>query len=127
MPRPAIMKVCRLCKQRFNHTDLRLHEPGCRREHLLKVGALFHACVIARRKDGTFERRVVPVRIEELNKDGSILVTNLMTNRTTTLKSPRRLREWMELAHVRNVGRRVKSEARAKKMAAVLDHGAVSA
>jgi hypothetical protein len=112
MSRIPIVRKCRLCGKDFNSQEMRMHEPGCRRKKLLKVGALFHASVVAR-GEGKMVKRVVPVRIEELNDDGSILVTNMMTRRTTTLKSPRRLREWMELAHSRNTGRRLKAEARA--------------
>lgn len=115
MSRLPIIESCRLCGSKLPRNEMRLHEPGCRRERLLKPGALFHMAVVARRPSadgGGFEKRVVPVRLETVNEDGSMLVTNLTTRRTTKVKAPRRFREWMELAHIRNTGRREKREAR---------------
>ena len=93
---PAIMMKCKLCRFKGNKTEMRLHEPGCRREKLLKPGAKFHV---------RLNCAIVPVSIKELHADGTIDAVNLSTGRTIKLKSFRRFREWMGKANVRFTGR----------------------
>jgi len=91
--RPARILKCRLCGLKDNSTAIRLHEPGCRREKLLHVGARFTVVL---------NQRLVPVMIEQfLEDEGGMLCRNLATGRRIKVKSPRRFREWMDTATVR--------------------------
>lgn len=91
--RQPIMLKCKLCGTKLNSTEMRLHEPGCRRSKLLHVGARFTVML---------NQRLVPVMIEQfLEDEGGILCRNLETGRRIRIRSPRRFREWMDTANVR--------------------------
>jgi len=89
------MMKCKLCAFTGNMTEMRHHEPPCRREKLLYVGAKFTV---------RLNNRFVPVEIAEFetgSTEGPIRCTNLATGRSIRLKSYRRFREWMKKANVR--------------------------
>ena len=87
------MMKCKLCGVKLNSTDMRLHEPTCRRSKMLRVGARFTVML---------NQRLVPVMVEQfLEGDGGIQCRNLSTGRRIMVKSPRRFREWMDTANVR--------------------------
>jgi hypothetical protein len=91
--RPPRLLKCRLCGLKDTSTAIRLHEPTCRRAHLLKVGARFTVML---------NTRIVPVMIEQfLDGEGGMVCRNLDTGRRIKVKSPRRFREWMDTATVR--------------------------
>jgi Fe-S-cluster containining protein len=94
--RPPMMFKCKLCGAKLNKTEMRLHEPGCRRATLLHVGARFTVML---------NDRQVPVIIEEfLTDEGEAMrCRNLISGRRIRVTSPRRFREWMESANVRFV------------------------
>ena len=71
---------------------MRLHEPTCRRKHLLKVGRRYHV------KRGA---RIAPVELLKIHRDETLEVRDLETGGVLTLKSPRALREWMDRANIR--------------------------
>jgi len=90
--RPPIMFKCILCGAKLNKTEMRMHEPGCRREKLLHVGARFTVML---------NEKLVPVLIEEFLEGEAMACRNLISGRRIRVKSPRRFREWMEAANVR--------------------------
>jgi Fe-S-cluster containining protein len=91
-----MMFKCKLCGAKLNKTEMRLHEPGCRRATLLHVGARFTVML---------NEKLVPVIIEEfLTDEGEAMrCRNLISGRRIRVTSPRRFREWMESANVRFV------------------------
>jgi hypothetical protein len=89
--KPNMMK-CKLCKFKGNQTEMRLHEPGCRRKYLLHVGAKFHV---------RLNNAIVPVEIVEFLEGEAIRCINLATGRSIRLKSYRRFRDWMQKANVK--------------------------
>jgi predicted RNA-binding protein with RPS1 domain len=74
----------------MNKTEMRLHEPGCRRENLLAPGTIHKALVSAQEVD---------VKILERDEEGFVCL-NLATGRKIRIRSTRRFRSWMDRANV---------------------------
>jgi hypothetical protein len=105
--RPAHMLKCKLCKAELNTSDMRLHEPGCRRDHLLVPGKRLHLKA---------EPKPIVVEILQVFENFGSLVKNIKTGRVLTVKSPRAFREWMNSANIR-FARKRKPAARPKRRA----------
>lgn len=91
--RKPMFFYCRLCRRKMNKTEMRLHEPECRRARLLKIGAKFTVML---------NEHLVRVKIEEFIDGGpAMFCRNLDSGRRIRVQSPRRFREWMSKANVR--------------------------
>lgn len=95
------MMRCHLCKARLNFSEMREHEPECRRSRLMVAGQRMHL-------------RKQLVEIVQVFENFGSLVKNVKTGRILTVRSPRAFDEWMKRANIRH-HRSAKPPAKSKK------------